>query len=140
MKKLLLGLILLFNGELIAAEVEFYPSARSGAPFSEAVRVGDLLFLSGQLGMVKGKLAEGGVEGETRATMENISASLKKRGLTLDDVVKCSVFMADMKEWPKMNEVYVTFFKNDPPARSAFGTTGLAMGARLEIECIAAIK
>lgn len=140
MKKLLAGLCLLltFSGHLTAAEVTYYPAARPGAPFSEAVQVGDILFLAGQLGTKNGKLAEGGVVGETRAAMENISAVLQKHGYTLDNVVKCSVFMADMAEWPKMNEVYVTFFKKHLPARSAFGSTGLALDARLEIECIAA--
>jgi enamine deaminase RidA (YjgF/YER057c/UK114 family) len=70
--------------------------------------------------------------------MENIRSVLVKNGSSLDKVVKCTVFMADMKEWASMNEVYVTFF--DParrPARSAFGTTGLALDARVEIECLA---
>jgi 2-iminobutanoate/2-iminopropanoate deaminase len=109
-------------------------------PFSAAVRVGDLLFLSGSIGIVPatGQLAEGGIQGETRQTLENISASVQRFGSSMDRVVKCTVFLADMAEWGAMNEVYRTFFPN-PPARSAMGASGLALGARVEIECIAVI-
>lgn len=138
MKKLCMGLLVLLSAEVAAVDVQFHPAARPGAPFSEAVRVGDLIFLAGRLGIVKGKLAEGGIQAETRAAMESIKTSVEKYGSSMDRVVKCTVFMADMKEWPKMNEVYTTFFKNNLPARSAFGVNGLALGARVEIECIAA--
>jgi len=110
-------------------------------PFSSAVRAGDFLFLSGQIGseVVDGtpKLVGGGIEPETRQTMENIKAILAKAGSSLDKVVKCSVMIADMAEWPKMNEVYATYFPGAKPARSAWGANGLALGARVEIECIA---
>ena len=107
-------------------------------PFSAAVRVDNMLFLSGALGNLPGtlELAEGGIQGETRQTLENISASLENFGASMDDVVKCTVFLADIDEWAAMNEVYRTFFEN-PPARSALGASGLALGARVEIECIA---
>jgi 2-iminobutanoate/2-iminopropanoate deaminase len=107
-------------------------------PFSAAVRAGDTLYLSGNIGNVPGTLdlAAGGIEGETRQTMENISGVLQEFGASLDDVVKCTVFLADMDEWGKMNAVYRTYFKN-PPARSALGASGLALNARVEIECIA---
>lgn len=107
-------------------------------PFSSAVRVDDLLFLSGALGIVPGTmtLAEGGIQGETRQTLENIKATLENFGSSMDRVVKCTVFLADMDEWGAMNEVYRTFFAN-PPARSALGASGLALDARVEIECIA---
>jgi reactive intermediate/imine deaminase len=109
-------------------------------PFSEAVRVGDLLYLSGQLGTQPGTttLVPGGIGPETRQTMENIKAALRRHGSSMDRVVKCTVFLADIKEWGAMNEVYRTFFGATPPARSSIGTSGLAMGARVEIECIAA--
>lgn len=111
-------------------------------PFSPAVRVGDLLFVSGQLGTraVDGgeELVPGGIEAETRQAMENLRAVLEQAGSSLDRVVKCVVMMADMAEWARMNEVYVTFFPGPKPARSAFGTSGLALGARVEIECVAA--
>ncbi|MFN3238480.1 MAG: RidA family protein [Pseudomonadales bacterium] len=110
-----------------------------GLPFSEAVRVGDLLFLSGQLGNSGGLgLVEGGVEAETRQTMENIKSTLERHGLGMDRVVKCTVFLADMAEWPAVNDVYKSYFGENPPARSALGANGLALGARVEIECIAA--
>jgi len=108
-------------------------------PFSPAVRVGDMLYLSGQIGTdSSGRLVAGGVEAETRQTMENIRDVLARTGSSMDRVVKCTVMMADMKEWPAMNGVYATFFPTHKPARSAFGTTGLALGARVEIECLAA--
>ena len=107
-------------------------------PFSPAVRVGDVLYLSGQIGTDStGKLVAGGIEAETRQTMENIRDVLVRTGSSLDRVVKCTVMMADMREWPAMNTVYATFFPSNRPARSAFGATGLALSARVEIECIA---
>ena len=111
-----------------------------GLPFSSAVRVDKLLFLSGNLGNIPGtmNLAEGGIQGETRQTLENIKANLELFGSSMDKVVKCTVFLADMSEWGAMNEVYKTYFVN-PPARSALGANGLALGARTEIECIAVI-
>jgi len=111
-----------------------------GLPFSAAVRVGDMLYLSGALGNLPGtlKLAEGGVEAQARQTMENIGAVLRFCGLDFADVVKCTVMLADMSEWAEFNKVYVTFFQPARlPARSAFGCSGLALGGRLEVECIA---
>lgn len=111
-------------------------------PFSPAVRVGNLLFLSGQIGTTadaSGGLVAGGIEAETRQTMENIKDVLTRVGSSLDQVVKCTVMMADMAEWPRMNTVYATFFPRHKPARSAFGATALALGARVEIECIATV-
>ncbi|TQV75195.1 hypothetical protein FLL45_09660 [Aliikangiella marina] len=110
-------------------------------PFSEAVRVGDLLFLSGKIGTVPGKqgLVKGGIQPETRQTMDNIKAVLERHGATMDHLVKCTVFLADIKEWAKMNEVYVTYFKHHKPARSALAASGLALDSRVEIECIASL-
>jgi 2-iminobutanoate/2-iminopropanoate deaminase len=111
-----------------------------GLPFSAAVRVGDMLYLSGALGNLPGtlKLAEGGMEAQARQTMENIGAVLRFCGLDFADVVKCTVMLADMSEWAEFNKVYVTYFQPDRlPARSAFGCSGLALGGRLEVECIA---
>ena len=107
-------------------------------PFSTAVRVGNTLYLSGSIGLVPGTrdLAEGGIQGETRQTMDNIKDTLETFGSSMDDVVKCTVFLADMAEWGAMNEVYRTYFSK-PPARSALGASGLALDARVEIECIA---
>ena len=110
--------------------------------FSSSVRTGDLLFLSGSLGAVPGanppRLVEGGVEAETRQTFENIKEVLDAAGLTLRDVVKCTVFLADIADYAAVNSVYVEYWDGDPPARSALGTSGLALGAKVEIECIAA--
>ncbi|MFQ5537783.1 MAG: RidA family protein [Gemmatimonadota bacterium] len=110
--------------------------------FSTAVRTGDLLFLSGQIGTKPGvsppEVVEGGIGSETRQTLENIRTVLASEGLELDDLVKCTVFLADMGEYGAMNRVYLEFFPADPPARSAVAGSGLALGARVEIECIAA--
>jgi reactive intermediate/imine deaminase len=109
-------------------------------PFSQAVRVGDVLYLSGCLGNVPGKmeLVQGGMEAETRQLMENIGAILKDNGLTFDDVFKCLVIMTDMSKWGDFNKVYLTYFKPDRlPARSAFGAAALALGAQVEVECVA---
>lgn len=109
-------------------------------PFSPAVRVGHLLFLAGQIGTdTAGRVVPGGIQAEARQALNNIADVLKKSGSSLDQVVKCTVFMADMKEWPAMNEIYATYFRNHYPARSAFGSTGLALNARMEIECIAVV-
>ena len=128
-----------------APVVEFYDPPMLGTrklPFSEAVRVGNLLFLAGKIGRTPGTraLAPGGIQGETKQTLENIREVLERRGSSMDRVVKCTVFLADISEWSAMNEVYVTFFPNNPPARSAMGVGGLALDARVEIECIAAVE
>ncbi|HWM29869.1 MAG TPA: Rid family hydrolase [Woeseiaceae bacterium] len=111
-----------------------------GLPFSAAVRVDNMLYLSGAIGNVPGTLdlAPGGIQGETRQAMENIKESLEHFGSSMDRVVKCTVFLADMGEWEAMNEVYRTYFEN-PPARSALGASGLALDGRIEIECIAVV-
>jgi reactive intermediate/imine deaminase len=124
-----------------AAEVEYLQAPGTedlGLPFSSAVRVDNTLYLSGAIGVIPGTLdlAEGGIQGETRQTMENIKETLETFGSSLDKVAKCTVFLADMAEWGAMNEVYRTYFDN-PPARSALGASGLALEARVEIECIA---
>jgi len=139
-------LVLMFSAVApsAAAEPEYFPVPGDDGrtlPFSDAVRVGDLLFLAGKLGNIPGgrELAAGGIAGETRQTMENIKAALERYGATMDDVVKCTVFLADMSEWAAMNAVYVGYFPRHKPARSAVGVNGLALGARTEIECIAAM-
>ena len=111
-----------------------------GLPFSEAVQVGELLFLSGQIGRdTSGKLVPGGVGPETRQAMANIGAVLGRHGSSLDRIVKVTVMLADIGEWAAMNAEYVKLFPRHLPARSAFGTSGLAMGARVEIECVAVV-
>jgi 2-iminobutanoate/2-iminopropanoate deaminase len=117
----------------------YHPAtAMKGLPFSEAVQVGNLLFLSGQVGLgADVKLVHGGIGPETRQAMENVRAVLERHGSSLDRIVKVTVMLADMNEWGAMNIEYVKFFPAHLPARSAFGTSGLALGARVEIECIA---
>ena len=119
------------------------PYGRPTRPFTPAVQVGDILYLAGQIGTsadAQGGVVPGGIQPETRQTMLNIKDVLEKSGSSMDRVVKCTVFMADMREWDAMNEVYTTFFPNHKPARSALGANGLALNARVEIECIAAIR
>lgn len=116
-------------------------AATSGPPrpFSPAVKTNGFIFLSGQVGTDStGRLVSGGIQAETRQTMNNVRDVLARAGSSMDKVVKCTVFILDMAEWPAMNEVYITYFKGPPPARSAAGASGLALGARVEIECIAA--
>jgi len=109
-----------------------------GLPFSEAVQVGDMLFLAGQIGAAPGTMAvvQGGIDAEAKQAMDNIGAVLKRRGLGFDSLVKCTVMLADMKDWPAFNTVYATYFKPGRfPARSAFGANGLALSAKVEVEC-----
>lgn len=124
------------------SQVEYLSSETlKGYPFSESVRVGNIIYLSGQIGTdATGKLVAGGISQETKQTLDNIKAALKRYDATMDDVVKCTVMIADMKEWAEMNKVYVTYFKNNLPARSSLGVNGLALGARVEIECLAMVK
>ena len=123
------------------ADLEYLtPYGPPTRPFSPAVRVGNLLFLSGQIGTpanAQGALVAGGIAAETRQTLENIRDVLQRSGSSMDRVVKCTVMLADMREWDAMNVVYAEFFPRNKPARSALGANGLALGARVEIECIA---
>jgi len=121
---------------------QYFPMPASGnppLPFSEAVQLGDTLYVSGQIGMLPGTrtLASGGIALEARRALENIKAILERHGTSLEHVMKCTVFLADIKEWAAFNEVYLEFFKTNLPARSALGANGLALGARVEVECIA---
>ncbi len=113
-----------------------------GLPFSEAVRVGNTIYLSGQLGNQPGtmELVPGGVAEETMQTLENIKTVLERHGSSLEHIVKCTIFLADISEWPAMNEVYATYFGEKKPARSAVAGSGIALGARVEIDCIAVIS
>lgn len=145
LKIAILLVMILLPGLAMAGKVEvehYAVNPELQLPFSDAVRVGYMLYLSGKIGNIPGtsELAKGGIAGETRQTMENIKASLEKHGSSLGEVVKCTVFLADIAEWGAMNEVYVTYFPENPPARSALGSSGLALGARVEIECFATVS
>jgi len=115
------------------------PGTSLGLPFSTAVRVGNMIYLSGQVGVPPGsrQVVAGGVGPETRQTLENIRRVLEHAGSSMDRVVKCTVFLRDIADYAAMNEVYASFFPKDPPARSTVAGSGLALGARVEIECMA---
>lgn len=126
------------------AQVEFLNSGKTvpgDLPFSEAVRVGHTLYLSGQVGVVPGtlKLVPGGLEAQARQAMNNIKSVLETHGASMSDLVKCTVMLADMAKWSEFNGIYKTFFHGRYPARSAMGVNGLAIGAQVEIECIAVV-
>lgn len=121
--------------------VDFLARPNSPGPFSEAVRVDNVVFLSGVLGTDStGKLVPGGIGPETKQALENVKAALERNGLGMDRVVKCTVMLADIGEWAAMNAVYRTYFPTTKPARSAFGASGIVLGGRLELECIAAAR
>ena len=128
----------------MSSHIERFNSGRTlplSVPFAEGTALGGLVFLSGQLGNVPGTLTlvEGGIEAEARQALANIRTALQAQGLDLDRLLRCTVMLADMAEWPAFNAVYAAFFAGHPlPARSAFGCNGLALGARVEIECTAA--
>lgn len=127
------------TAETAVPTIERFPMESSRPlPFSAAVRVGPTLYLSGQLGTDSTEqLVAGGIGPETRQALENIRAIVERAGGRMDDIVKCTAMLADMAEWGAMNEEYVRFFPRHLPARSAFGTAGLALGARVELECLA---
>jgi reactive intermediate/imine deaminase len=124
---------------VVEREVIRVPGSLEGLPFSSAVRVGNTLYLSGQIGTLPGtrELAPGGVAAETRQTLENIKRVLAHAGSSLDRVVKCTVFLTDIADYQAVNAVYQEYFPVDPPARSAMAGSGLALGAKVEIECLA---
>ncbi|HEY4302930.1 MAG TPA: RidA family protein [Gemmatimonadaceae bacterium] len=121
-----------------APRPQFVVPRQGTSPFSGVVRVGDLLFVAGQLGTDSNGLVKGGIGPETTAAMNNIDRLLTQAGSSMDRVAKCTVMLADMSQWTAMNDAYMKFFPTNPPARSSFGATALAMGGHVEIECIAA--
>jgi reactive intermediate/imine deaminase len=144
-KLLLLTFVVVTFSSHVAAggKPEVYPSSKyPDFPFSEAVAYGGVLYLSGDIGTgPSGKLVEGGIGPESRQTMENIKATLSRHGLSMGDIIKCTVFLADISEWTSFNEIYAEYFeKGRYPARSALAASGLALGARVELECIASMR
>lgn len=128
--------------EKTATYIETEEFSKMGYPFCEAVRYGDILYLSGQIGDTgnSDQLVEGGITEQTHQAMLNIKRVLEANGSSLDQVIKCTCMLADIKDWAEMSKAYVKFFPYHKPARSAFGTTGLALGALVEIECMAYVK
>ena len=138
-------LAIMFISMPVAAgeKLKIYPSTKyPDFPFSEAVAYRGVLYLSGDIGTdSSGKLVDGGIGPESRQTMENVKATLGRYGLGMEDIIKCTVFLADISEWPTFNDIYARYFeKGRYPARSALAASGLALGARVELECIAAIQ
>jgi reactive intermediate/imine deaminase len=124
------------------APPEFLNSGKvypANVPLAEAVRVDNTLYLSGQIGIEPGtlKLVPGGLKAEAKQTMENIKTSLEAHGYSMRDLIKCTVMLADIAKWGEFNDVYKTYFTDRFPARSALGVTGLAIGAQVEVDCIA---
>jgi 2-iminobutanoate/2-iminopropanoate deaminase len=109
-------------------------------PFSSAVRIGDILYLSGQMGFREDGTLPDGMEAQARQTMENIRAVLTSAGLGFSDVFHCTVMLADMSQWAAFNAVYLEYFSEPLPTRSAFGANGLALGGLVELECQAYVK
>ncbi|UAM96724.1 Rid family detoxifying hydrolase [Polaribacter litorisediminis] len=146
--KLILKLFLIFlflmsvscknNTHSLIKHHKSHEKSRKNAPFSDAVQVNNLFFLTGQIGKnhTTGKIVKGGIEAETRQAIINIEAVLKHHQLTLKDVIKCTVILSDVNDFSKMNTIYRTFFTDNLPARTTFEAT-LVAGAKIEIEIIA---
>jgi reactive intermediate/imine deaminase len=119
--------------------IQFIPAVQN-RPFSAAVRVGGILYLSGQIGTLPSGILADGFEAQARQTMENIAATLDEAGLSMRNVFKATIMIDDMSRWEEFNRIYLEYFPATRlPARSAFGADGLAMGAHMEVECAAYI-
>ena len=117
---------------------ESAPAPFQGAPYNQAIRVGELVFVAGQIGLEPGQSAvEGDVPAQTEQALRNLAAILEAAGSSLDKLVKTSVFLQDLGDFAAMNEVYARHVGERPPARSTFQVAGLPAGARVEIEAVA---
>jgi reactive intermediate/imine deaminase len=126
--------VALVAGSVAAAPAEYFAPANPKSPFSEAVRAGDFLIVSGQLGVRPGQPAS--FEDESRRALDNVAAVLGRHGASMNDVVKCTVLLTDMSKFAAFNEIYTSYFKPGRlPARTAMGVGALAAGASLEVEC-----
>lgn len=149
MRKILLFITITFcagcmksNNSISSSDIKHLNSGKilpDNLPLSEAVRIDNTLYLSGQIGTIPGtlKLTQGGIREEARQTMDNIKTILEEHGSSMNNVIKCLVMLTDLSEWPQFNEVYKEYFSKPYPARSAFGVNNLALGAQLEVECVA---
>lgn len=137
-----LSLVIYLGGKAMNKEV-VQPKAmrKPAAPYSPGIKAGGFLYVSGQVPVnpQTGEIVKGGIEEQTRQTLENIKAVLEAGGSSMDKVVKCTVFMTDVGEFSKMNEVYRSFFPKDPPARSTVEVSKLAIDVKIEIEAIAVV-
>ena len=145
MKTKLTGFLFLASLTIIYAQtkvsyIQTEEFAKQGLPFSQAVQVDNVLYLSGQIGASGTGLVPGGIIPETKQIMENIKGVLEQNGSSMNKVIKCTCMLADINEWADMTSEYIKYFPTHKPARSAFGTSGLARGARVEIECMAYVK
>ena len=145
MKNLLFILTLILPILLFSQKIQRINSnehLEKNRPFSQATIVNNVVYLSGQIGTLpNGKLISGGIKEETRQTLRNIQSLLESMGLKMDDVFKCTCMLVDIKDWPKMSKVYKSFFERKIlPARSAFAGSGLALNAKVEIECLAKVR
>ena len=121
-----------------APAVQYFRHPNSKAPFSPAVRVGNVLYLSGQIGAGSDGRLSPKFADQARQAMDNIKRTLTEAGSSFNDVFKCTVMLTDMSHWDEFNKIYVTYFAPERlPARSALGVNALALGAMLEIECMA---
>lgn len=135
-----LGLAMMASAQAPAVE-RFSAPGSTERPFSEAVRVGDILYLSGQIGIRADGTLPDGFEAQAKQMMDNIGATLARRKLGWGDVFHCTVMLSDMGDWPAFNAIYVPYFeKAKLPARSALGANGLALGAKIEMECQAHVS
>jgi 2-iminobutanoate/2-iminopropanoate deaminase len=108
-------------------------------PYSQAVRVGELIYTAGQIALIPetGKLIEGDIDAQTRQVMENLAAVLQAAGSSLTQVIKTTIFVTDINDFAKVNQVYGSFFQDNPPARSTVQVAALPLGANVEIEVVA---
>lgn len=117
-------------------DIEYFPATNPDLPFSLAVRCENVIYLSGQIGRGADGALASGFDAQAAQALDNIAAVLQRTGASMSDAFKFTIMLADMATWPAFNRVYVTYFdRTRLPARSAFGCSGLAAGALLEIEC-----
>jgi 2-iminobutanoate/2-iminopropanoate deaminase len=130
----------IINAQTNVNYIQTQESPKHGLPFSQAVQVENILYVSGQIASTGTSLVPGGIIPETKQIMENIKGILEQNGSSMDKVIKCTCMLADISELPAMNSEYIKYFPTHKPARSAFGTSGLTKGARVEIECMAYVE
>jgi len=146
MKKLILALVVIGCASAVAvAQTAKRRAVKTGSPngiFTPAIVTGDLVFTSGQIGVdaKTGQIVEGGIEAQTEQVFRNLAAVLEAAGSNVDNIVKATVFLADMNDYNTMNELYKKHFKGDPPARTTVQVARLPRDAKIEIEAVAVLK